>query len=173
MVSAEWVLLLMLKGQPAPVPWRSTYEGTAEAIARASDASPLFEGEHGPAKTAAVLVATAIAESALKPDAVGDNGTSFCLLQVNQSNFASLGVTRARVQEDVGTCVSAALRLMHGSFRVCRGRPLLERLGHYASGGPTCGGLAASRSRMGRALQLFERHPPPSDWEAAALAIGR
>jgi hypothetical protein len=149
----EWILALMLKAEPSP-PWRATYERTASAIAKAAHASPLFEGEHGAEKTAALIVGVAWFESAFKPDAAGDctdaKGAvldcrkpgaiphSFCALQVSETNFKGLGTTREEVQTDIDACIRHGLRLMHQSFAVCRSAPLEERLTWYASGGPTC-----------------------------------
>lgn len=172
MVTPDWVFALMLKGQPQKTPWMDTYRSSAEAIAEAAAANPLFEGSDGDAKTAAVMVGVAIPESALRPDAVGDQGTSYCLFQVNRSNFRGLGVTEEQMRTDVRVCASAGLRMMHMSFRVCRHQPLKYRLSWYAAGRDGCAPNSASERRVGLGMRLFEQVPPPrSEWEAAALAI--
>jgi hypothetical protein len=165
----------MLLVQPAATPWSETYAATADAIATAAIASPLPGlGSEAVERTAAVMVAVALFESHFQQDAEGDcvdkrpdgmckrgaRARSFCAFQINESNFAALGTTRAQIQSDINTCAAAALRMMHVSFGVCRTRPLEERLGHYASGGSTCGGLAASRARMGKALWIVRKSPP-------------
>lgn len=170
-----WILNLILTLQPS-APWSETYGRTAEAIARVSEASPVFAGEDGPARTAAMLVALAWFESSFRPDAAGDcdrkqpNGMcapggrprSFCLFQIGESNFAALGVTREQVQTDVDVCADAAIRMVRISFQVCRARPLEDRLGHYASGGSSCDGVAASRNRIRKGMWLFRSTPPPA-----------
>lgn len=168
-----WVLSLLVSMQPK-APWRDTYERTAQAIAKVSIESPLFGGEDGPMRTAAIMSSVAWFESTLKPDAAGDcadrkaDGTckpggtprSFCLFQIHESNFSALGVTRAQIQSDVDTCARAAIRMMHASFSVCRDQPVEDRLGQYASGGETCAGLAASRSRIRKGMWLFRSKRP-------------
>lgn len=183
MITAEAVLAILLKLEPHAV-HRPTFEATAAAIADASNASPLFSGEHGAEKTANVLAATADFESGLIPNAEGDcilkgklvaskagvcptgaTPHSFCALQVNESNFKTLGITREEVQTDINVCVRSGLRLMHTSFQVCRARPLEERLAHYAGGRDGCptneDATKKSRHRMMRALWLFKQLSPP------------
>lgn len=180
MVTAEAVLALLLRLEPHAV-HRPTFEKTAKAIADASNASPLFSGAHGEEKTASLLAATADFESGLIPNAEGDctasdgklvpskagvcpTGTkphSFCLVQVGESNFKALGVTREEIQTDIETCVRSGLRLMHLSFQVCRERALEERLTHYAGGGNGCpvsdDARKKSKHRVLKALWLFKQ----------------
>jgi hypothetical protein len=180
MVPPEWVLALMLKAQPAH-PYRATYERTSEAIARASEASPLFSGDRGDAKTAALLVSLAFFESGMKPDAAGDCSDktgqkrlactepgaiphSFCLLQIHESNLAGFGVTREEIQSDVGACVRTSLALLHQSFRICRALGLEDQVRWYAGGGPTCptseDATRKSRHRVLKGRWLFDALPP-------------
>lgn len=177
MVDPSYVLALMLAALPsAPPKTRATFPVTAAAIARAASASPLFAGESGERRTAAVLVAVGTFESSLVPDAAGDcgpghtkaNGTceegakahSFCLLQVNESNLAYARTTRAEILADVGVCVRTGLMLMRDSFRICRREPESDRLSWYAGGGGTCGVSADARSkgrhRMALARRIYE-----------------
>lgn len=169
-----WVLALFLLAQPT-APWSATYEASADTIARAALASPVFGGADGPAKTAAMLVSLGWFEGALKPDAAGDcherraDGTckagatphSWCMMQVHESNFAALGVTRDQIVGDFDACVDAALRMVRISMGVCRGRPVDDLLGQYASGGGECGGLVQSKHRMRKAFWLLRTRPAP------------
>ena len=162
---SAWILLLMIGLQPS-APWADTYATTANAIAKAAEAEPLFAGEDGPARTAALLVAVAKFESNFKPGALGDKSTSVGLWQINQSNFAGLGITKAELLADRDLEVRAALSMMRASFKVCAARKAEDWLGHFASGGATCtnvGGLIASRHRVGLAIRLFRDHPPTRD----------
>jgi transglycosylase-like protein with SLT domain len=153
----EWILALMLSlaSLEGPAEWRDTYRTTAIAIADVARETPLFEGDDG-RKTAALLVAIAWHESRFRQDAVGDKGRSHCLVQISNSNFDSLGVTREELQ-DPKVCLRAGIRMIKESFRVCREYPLLERLGWYASGGAGCRGTRASRLRMGLAQKLAKQ----------------
>jgi hypothetical protein len=156
-VSAElaaWVLAAMVSLEASP-PWAETYAETAEAIADVSLEAPLFPGEHGPLRTAALLTSLAWFESRFDPRAVGDHGRSVCLVQVHASNHAALGVTRDELLEDPRTCLRAGLEMIRRSFAVCARRPLEERLGHYAAGKAGCDrGLRESRHRVGLARRL-------------------
>lgn len=182
MVSAEWVLSLMLKVQSTH-PKRETYEKTSVAIAQAASRDPLFSGQHGEEKTASLIVALGYFESGLMPDAEGDcvkdgkgiasvggrcptgaKPQSFCFLQIHGTNFEGLGVTRAEVQSDIDVCIRIGLRLMHQSFLVCRSLPVEDRLRQYAGGGPVCptndDAMKKSRHRWAKGQWLFKALPP-------------
>lgn len=175
MIDPAWVLALMLKAEPAheQSPWRDTYESTAAAIAKAADRNPLPLGADAAERTAALLVSVAWFESHFQPNAEGDKpkladgsrgrARSVCAMQVHESNYAQLGVTRAALQEDVQTCFDTGLRLLHVSFGVCRARPLEHRVAHYAGGGNGCptNGEATSKSihRVKKALELYKAVP--------------
>jgi transglycosylase-like protein with SLT domain len=148
-----WILSLMLSLVPK-APWDTTYPQTATAIAEAAEESALFAGEQGPAQTAALLVALAYYESSFRPDAVGDKGASVGLYQISRAN---LTVPSSWVMTDARLATREALRLIRISQQVCRGRPLPEMLGWYASGGAGCRGAKASRLRMGLANHLWTR----------------
>lgn len=156
MVAAAFVLDMMVKAQPpAGVPWRDTYATTAEAIATAANANPLFAGDEGPARTAAVMVGVAQMESSFDPKAKGDGclerdenkkcvkrgePQSLCAFQVGRSNFAVLGTNEEEILGDVFVCTRVALRLMHASFKICSGaewKPI-DRLNQYTTGGGVC-----------------------------------
>ena len=147
-----WVLLLMIGLQPS-APWRSTYETTAAAIASAATEAPLFAGKDGPARTAALLVATGWHESRFRPDAVGDSGRSHGIFQASRVPIA-----------DVNAQARGALAMMRDSFHACGGRKTEDWLAVYTSGSCTnVGGLIASRHRVGLAMRLFKAHPLASD----------
>ena len=60
----SWIISIMIALQPVAItPWASTYATTADAIARAASAEPLFAGESGPARTAALLISVSWYES--------------------------------------------------------------------------------------------------------------
>jgi len=118
-------------------PWVDTYPQTARAIVDACD---------NDMRCAAVLTAIAYHESRFKADAVGDHGQSLGLFQVSKHwNPGDTPEEQARV----------AAQLVRRSFAVCRGKPLEERLGWYASGGLSCGRPESSRIRMGLAARLM------------------
>jgi hypothetical protein len=148
-----WVLSLMIAVQPN-APWRDTYESTAHAIAKVvAEEEPLFAGELGRERTAAVLVSIAWFESTFNPAAVGDHGRSRGLYQIQGEGELSDPVEATRV----------ALRLVRASFRVCRARTMDERLGWYAAGGKDCErGLRESRHRLLKAKWLVKNRPPPA-----------
>lgn len=171
-----WVLSLMTLLEPSS-PYRETFDRTALAIARGAERSPL-PGQDA-AKTAAVLVAVGWFESRFQPDAGGDcdrmtkdgicvKGSpahSFCLFQVNETNLKAYGTDRETLLTDVNECVHVGLRMMHDSFRICRSKPLEERLSWYAAGRNGCDpgpeATKKSRHRMGRAVWLWSMHAPP------------
>lgn len=156
---AGWILSLMIALQPE-APWRDTYEATASAIDEAVHAQPsLFtDDEEGRAKTAAVLVALAWAESTFKPNAVGRGGVR---------GLFQIAARGGREAFDPRRASEMALELARESFRLCAGRPVGERLAVYAAGGSSCksppgAALAKSRYRVMKGLSLFKAHPPPS-----------
>lgn len=153
-----WILSLMSILQPE-APWIDTYPATASAIDKAvQEQPPLFEGDpDGRAKTAAILVALAWAESTFKPNATGRGGVRG-LFQVGGHGDMSDPVKASRV----------ALELVRESFRVCKARPVGERLAVYAAGGTSCkemppSVLAKSRFRVMKGLALVKQHPPTVD----------
>lgn len=179
---ATWILTLMTSLAPS-TPWRATYPSTALAFAASAVEKPLFDGQHGAAKTAALYVSIAWYEATMRPDAEGDCGSkdgrtvpsvagrcpadtiprSFCIFQIGGSNLAGLGLTREEIQSDITTCVRAGNVMMRRSFTLCRARPIDDRLAWYAAGGPECGekGSRESRHRMAKAAWLFRTEPPP------------
>ena len=164
-----WIYRMMLVLQPAGVtPWAETYETTATVFADVATRLPLFPGSDGVARTAALFTSVAWYEGRFDPQAKGDckekkNGKcvsppqSVCMFQIGISNLAGLHTTQDELLSDVAKCTHAARKMMQISFGVCRGLPFEDLLGHYASGGSTCGGLKESRHRMKTAISIFEK----------------
>ena len=154
-ITPALVLAAMVAVQPN-APWRATYESTAEAIANEASAHPLFDGEDGTVRTAALLVSLAWFEGAFRPDAVGDGGASVGMFQVNGSALAFVGATREELLRDTVACVSAGRRIAALSLSRCRALPADERLSLYASGSCTTG-RRESRHRMAKAAWVTRR----------------
>lgn len=164
-VTAAWVLTALQTLAPGS-PYAETFERTADAIATEATLSPLYEGEHGAEKTAALLASVAWFESSLRPDAAGDKRagrpTSFCLLQINETNHRGLGVTRDDLMSDVHACVHAGLAMMATSFRLCRRLPHEQRLLWYAAGSDGCDpknedARRKSEHRVRKAMWLYDK----------------
>jgi Transglycosylase SLT domain len=167
-----WILSLMLGLQPR-APWLASYEDTAKAIATVVEAEvPLFTGERGREKTAALMVALAWAESRFNPGAVGDHGLSVGLYQMSSANLPSPeGYRRADLLGHPIASSEVALHMLRQSFAVCAARPLNERLAWYASGDSYCQrGQSESRYRVGLAMRAFTKYPPPATYAAAPPA---
>lgn len=177
-VSPAWVLTLMTKSEPLPPKWRPTFEASSVVIAGMSDELPVYAGVDGPSKTAALLVSLGWFESHFQPDATGDCDKtdpttgmcvpgsiphSFCMFQVNETNFAGLGVTRDEIMTDFKTCARSALRMIRQSFTVCAAKPHEDRLDHYAAGGAGCKTplREKGRHRIRKGDWLFGAIPPP------------
>jgi len=121
--------------------WAASYPQTAQEIADAAEESPLLRDVEA---TAALLVIMGYRESRFDRWAEGDAGAAVGLFQVHRA----WGDETAR----------GALRLLHESFRVCRERPLTERLGWYAAGGKGCDRrLELSRSRMAEVAKILPK----------------
>ena len=157
---AIWILSLMQLLVPR-APYMDSFAATAAAIDKVAHEAPLYDDEDGVAKTAVELVSVAFHESTFNPRAVGGNGTSVGLAQIDLSNRKDLGVTREELF-DPETNLRAALRMMHVSHHTCRVRAREERLANYVVGGTRCSvpeALAASRRRMKLAADLLRKHP--------------
>ena len=120
------------------------------AIARAVDSNkPLFANDADRRRTASLLVAVAFRESTFVPDALGDNGESFCAFQIHRSSGGSPALLG-----NVDACARTGLRMLRVSLRVCPSHPIAW----YASGPIGCGNGRAqriSRDRMNLAAYLF------------------
>lgn len=143
------ILTVMTLLQPQ-APWKGDYETVARGLLEGAAAAPVFEGAWGVQRTIALDVSLAWFESRFDHHATGDNGAAHGLYQVHR-----------REAESVKAQTVEANELIKASFRICKNRPLEERLGWYASGGNGCdkpGGLKASRHRMLKAIWLFEHY---------------
>ena len=120
------------------------------AIARAVDQGvPLFAGEDGRQRTAALAVAVAFRESSLRLDAVGDKGKSFCAFQIHVTSGGS-----RELLTDADACASKGLAMLRSSFRICREHPIAW----YAAGPRGCASTRAqriSRDRMALARRVY------------------
>ena len=167
-----WILALMLALQPK-APWSQTYEETAKAIATVVEAeTPLFDGEKAREKTAALLVALAFTESRFDAKAVGDHGQSVGLYQIFSPNLPTPeGYGRNEILGHPLEATRVAHRMMRESMRVCARHPVEERLAWYASGDGNCiRGQSESRYRVGIAMRIFKKIPPPNPPQPALAA---
>lgn len=150
---AAWIAGMLTSLEPS-APWRSTYDRTAEAIAKVAEAEPLFDGDA--ARTAALLVAVAWYESRLKPNAVSANGKWVCLYQVDKHHLED----PKKALDDPEVCTRAAMKQLRTSLATCAKNPEGERLAFFMSG--RCDkGLPESRYRMFLMKQLLAKHPLP------------
>lgn len=149
---------------------QARYESIArDAAAVASDASeaPLFGGPSGRAQTALLMVAVASLESGFKKavdDGTrrGDHNRSVCLMQIRVGSGAtSDGWTATDLLSDRTRCLRQGLHYLRGSFNVCRGLPLADRMSAYATG-RCVEGEESSRLRVHRALDWWDTHAPPA-----------
>jgi hypothetical protein len=151
-----WLAAIILIAAPPDAP-RDHLGDVAVAVLDATGGDPLESAE---------LVALGAREGHFDPWAVSRDyaGRAVGIWQVHETNFGWLHVDALDVV-DPFTAAPIALRLVRESFRVCRARPLEERLVWYAVGGPACDapeGIRDSRNRMGLALRLLRERPPPT-----------
>lgn len=156
-VSASWVKSAMVTLVPR-APWAASYDEVAKAIADESNEHPVFSGDDGSRKTAALLVAIAYYESRFRPDAVGDHGRSLGLFQIQPATVSSespFSLTTPREAARV------ALKLVRTSFHVCRSEALEEQLGWYAAGGNECKEAGRKKSvwRFHLAARILRAQP--------------
>jgi hypothetical protein len=152
---AAWLLFILTRLEPS-ASWQDTYVETAFSIADAAEERPLFHGPRGAAATALLLASVAKFESDFDPGAVGDHGASLGLFQVNRVHASE------RELLTPGSAARVARDLMAVSMRICRARPLVERLGWYAWGRDGCDhALEKSRHRFELAQRLMRDYPPP------------
>jgi soluble lytic murein transglycosylase-like protein len=171
----RWILVLIHAVTVAGSPYEPTFEATARAIDKVSHESPIYEGNDGPERTAAELVALASYESSFNPRAVhaDQGGDSLGLYQINTSNLRELGLAREDLF-DPETATRAAVKLLRASHRTCRGWPPMQQLAAYATGRGLCDvpeGVTASRHRLERAVHLRREHPV--FWTVDKAAIER
>lgn len=166
MLLQPWILTLMTALQPS-APWIDSYPATADGIAEAAEEQPLFAGEEGPRRTAALLVSIGWFESRFDAGAVGDcdkgkpksfaTCRSFGMFQVERSNFI---VPVEVVMSDVGIAARETLRMVRKSREVCGHRPAEDMLGWYGHGRSGCDhALVESRHRVRKAKWLERTFP--------------
>ena len=165
-----WILALLTATEPN-APWKDTYPATATAMAESAQDEPLFAGKDGPKKTAALYVSLSWFEARHNPRAVGDHGHSFCLGQINDTNFKGLGIASGEELFDVRKCLHAVNRMVRTSFRVCARAELEDRLSWYAGGGDGCRVNMKSKHRMRKALWLVATYPMAPEAERDALLV--
>lgn len=107
-------------------------QATADVVLRSS---PLYQGDVTRERTAALLVAIQFRESSLNPRAVGDNGRSFCSMQIH----ASSGGTAALL-DDPDACIEAGYRILKQSITLDREHPVA-----FYARGPRFRSLEAQR----------------------------
>ena len=159
--------------------------------------APLFPGPYGRAKTLAVMLGIADSESGFRKDvdsgkgayAKGDNGKSWCLMQVRLGTAIN-GKTPNRVAikggvyefvydgvsgfggedlvKDRKACFRVALHIMRDSFNKCSDLPVDERLSIYTSGSHDSGRVA-SKIRVGKAIKWLAAVAPPTE-DSSVLA---
>jgi hypothetical protein len=151
------------------------YAAIARSIAQVAldpNEEPVFGGELGRVRTAALLLSISYFESGWRNDvdlglggrARGDAGRSWCLMQVMVGNGRTAeGWTGLDLVASRERCMRAGLHLVRRSTQACRGRPVDQWLNAYASG--RCeAGVPESRARMSKAKRWF------STYESAAPA---
>lgn len=157
-----------------PTPERVAYlaEVAADALAVAYDPTeaPLFDGPHGRARTAALLLSVASFESGFSRDVDrgqrrGDAGRSWCLMQFNLGahgrvaldgdgvRFGEGGWSGADLVAERPRCFRAGLHLLRMSLRTCGDLTL------YTSGRCLRGGGRESTHRLERARALWGAEP--------------
>src|SRR5262249_12252982 len=107
---------------------RSRYEAIAHDIAKVAlddNEVPLFAGEDGRTQTALLLASIASFESQFRADvdlgkARGDNGVSWCVMQVQVHGKTAEGWTGQDLIEDRTKCIKTGLHLIQYSFNWCK-----------------------------------------------------
>jgi hypothetical protein len=163
----EWLLAIIVSAaSPERAATEDAFPGWAETVAErkerftsiASDLEafvfdektrPVFGGDHGRARTAALVLAVAYHESGFMKDVdIGpcyrgksgqsarcDSGKSACLMQIRIADGKTPeGYTREELFKDRRKCFEAGLRLLRSSLGMCKHLPLKHRLAAYASG---------------------------------------
>jgi hypothetical protein len=160
-ISATLVLATLNKIEPFG-PHVPQYAEVAEAITQASNHDPLFpEDKDGSRKTAAILVSLAWFESRFHPNAVGDNGRSFGLFQIQPPTAK----VESNILTNPRTASYIAVDLIRRSFQACAKRPYEERLSWYVSSNGCPSSPIIVKKSMDRLLMatriLPMLNPPP------------
>jgi len=139
-VNPTIVYQTMVKLEPS-TPWQNTYNETANAIAEASNADPLYTDEMGSYRTAALLIAIARHESTFKASAIHPKSGAMGLFQI-QPPTARLAPGREHFKGNLllqpRSAAPIAIDLIRTSDRICAKFPVDDRLIWYAQGGPDC-----------------------------------
>jgi hypothetical protein len=181
---AAWILTVMLATVPPgrarfPEEAKETreaglerYEAIAQAIARVTldpRESPLYAGEEGRAKTAALLLALSYHESSWRRDVdygLGNHahggGRYHCVLQVAVDGTTLEGWNERDLVESRELCVRAALHILQRSRGGCREHGPDAWLRLYASGDCTRG-RHAIRKRLDTFRTWLAEHPFPRE----------
>jgi hypothetical protein len=130
--------------------------------------APLFGGPQGRAQTALLVASVAFYESGgyrrdvdfgIGKKARGDSGRSWCLMQINLGEGATLESWTGRdLVAERQKCLRVGLRRMRDSFAMCKELPFMDRLSGYTTGRCTEGDDYSHR-RMRRALDWWTSHP--------------
>ena len=147
------------------------YESIARdvvSVALDETEAPVFEGPDSRTETALLMLAVASYESSFSKrvdEGVrrGDNGHSYCLMQIHVGQGATReGWSARQLIEDRRLCFRAALHILQASFLACRKLPFDDRLSAYASG-HCFADAVVSRSRVWRARAWWQAHAPPKE----------
>lgn len=185
----SWVFAFIMTVAP-PGPWRgeprdetiARYRQIAEdAVAVAYDPGndPLFGGDDGRARTAALMLSVAYHESGFRrdvdfgvgPNARGDSGQSWCLMQIRVGGGRTIeGWSGRDLVRNRRHCFSSGLGAIRRSFIACRNNSRYELLNAYTSG--SCNrGAPQSRDRMTSAFKWVAQHPVPHNDESTATGL--
>jgi hypothetical protein len=156
---------------------RARYEAIAHDIATVAldeAETPLFAGEDGRTQTALLVASIASFESHFRADVDlgqkrGDNGISWCVMQVQVHGKTTEGWTGKDLIDDRTKCIRAGLHLIQYSFNWCKSQPLRHKLSGYTMG--TCGADPASETRVGRAVKWMKEHPAPVPEKVERFAV--
>lgn len=166
-----WLLGAMASWVPLATSAEHTrYAAIAADLARVTldpAEKPAFDGEDGRAKTALLLAAIASFESGYRADVDdgrtrGDNGDSWCLMQVRVIGKTRDGYTGQDLVRDRTKCFRVALRIVRESLSWCKNRAIEDRLAGDTVGRCTENEPLA-RNRFGRARTYWRGHPFVSD----------
>jgi len=168
----------------------SRYEGISQSIAEVvyhPNSKPLWNGNHGRARTALTVLTIMYFESGFRRDidlgiererlsmyGWNDYGRSWCMMQIHlgkknrvengqvvldSAAMTPQGWNGRQLIEDRRKCVAAGLTVIQRSFKACHRLPFNQKLRVYASGSVDKGG-EASASRMKKMVKLFAEHLP-------------
>lgn len=158
---------------------RERYEDFASDVALVAydpEEKPLFAGPNGRARTAVMLLSTALYESGFRrdvdlgigPRARGDGGRSCTAWQFNLGDKGKTreGWTCAEMYADRTLAVRAALTHLRSAMGACRHLPVEDRLSMYTHGMCVAGDEHA-RKRYGTFASWTSRFPAPMADQAA------